>query len=394
MHHLEAQLVHDMRNAAAAIFGGAELLRTRSDRLGPGDTARLSEMIARRARVLLQLLEDVRVLDLIDQGELDVARTTIDCRTFLSTIATEQDTSKTVLSSAAPGAIAIADPVRLHQIIENLITNAVRYGGATISLDGSVDGHEVVLSVSDDGPGVPPALVESIFEEYARGETSGRHGGTGLGLSIVRQLTSTMGGHVAYRHDDGARFEVRLPRAVVASPASHRPEPAEGHTVTFWHDEAAFVEVLADFAFDGLCLGDAVVLAVTADHLAAVRASLQGRDVDVDRAIRLGQLVTIDAHQARNAITRDDVVDPAAFRLAVEGRLTPVLGGWLRTRVFGEIVDLFWRDGDVQGALDLESCWNTLRSHRSFSLLCGYQLDEATAARPTSLCECHDDVAA
>ncbi len=109
-------------------------------------------------------------------------------------------------------AAVIADEFRLRQVLKNLISNAVKYGGPRISVTGTetLDSYELV--VADDGPGVPDAIVDQLFEPFPHGGKGAPSQSVGLGLFIVRELAEAMGGSVVYeRTDDITTFTVSLP---------------------------------------------------------------------------------------------------------------------------------------------------------------------------------------
>ena len=110
-------------------------------------------------------------------------------------------------------AAANADPVRVRQIIRNLLANASRYGGPQIKVHiEEGDGHSELV-ISDDGPGIPLEDQERIFQPYERAHK--RHGqpaSVGLGLTVSRQLARLMGGDLYYKHGDGwSTFTLELP---------------------------------------------------------------------------------------------------------------------------------------------------------------------------------------
>ncbi len=121
-----------------------------------------------------------------------------------------------MLDDAAGPVWALADPGSVAQIIRILLDNAVH-----VSADGSEirvelrGGDDVALSVSDQGPGVPAAEREVIFERFKRGYSTGGQAGFGLGLAIGRELAERMGGELAIdeSYSDGAKFTLRLPAA-------------------------------------------------------------------------------------------------------------------------------------------------------------------------------------
>ena len=115
--------------------------------------------------------------------------------------------------------MVFGDEVRCEQMVYNLAANAIAYnkeaGRVRIALRAEDD--QVVLSVSDEGPGVPEALRERVFERFFRVDASRSRetGGTGLGLAIVKHAAESLGGSVAIQDGDlgGAEFVVRMPRA-------------------------------------------------------------------------------------------------------------------------------------------------------------------------------------
>lgn len=113
------------------------------------------------------------------------------------------------------GLAVMADPTRLDQILVNLLTNAYRYGGRAVRIEASSDEDGVLLSVSDDGDGVPEDLVPQLFEPFTRGAAAQAHAGSGLGLAIIRRLVEMFGAEIWYESNKpkGARFSLRLQAA-------------------------------------------------------------------------------------------------------------------------------------------------------------------------------------
>jgi two-component system sensor histidine kinase PilS (NtrC family) len=116
---------------------------------------------------------------------------------------------------------AIADPVRVRQIIRNLVTNAIRYGGSRVHVEYAEGDERVVLTVRDDGSEIPPAERERIFLPYFSAHDPGSlPSSVGLGLTVSRQLADMMGGRLAYTFDDGwSTFTLELPSAALLEPA-------------------------------------------------------------------------------------------------------------------------------------------------------------------------------
>jgi signal transduction histidine kinase len=123
--------------------------------------------------------------------------------------------------------VVVADPADLGHVMDNLIENAIRYvpAGGHVTVEAVPDRGDAVLIVADDGPGIPPAERERIFERFFRGTTGRTSGpGTGLGLAIVGELVRRWGGDVRLVDAPGARFEVRLPLIASASTAAAVPK--------------------------------------------------------------------------------------------------------------------------------------------------------------------------
>jgi signal transduction histidine kinase len=113
---------------------------------------------------------------------------------------------------------AWADPVRFRQVLRNLISNARRYGGASITVEVERRGDVVAVAVVDDGPGVPEDRELAIFEAYERGHANlTQPGSVGLGLTVSRQLARMMDGDLTFeRRDSMTRFELTVPACVGA----------------------------------------------------------------------------------------------------------------------------------------------------------------------------------
>jgi two-component system OmpR family sensor kinase len=112
--------------------------------------------------------------------------------------------------------LATGDEQRLHQVLTNLLNNARRHTppGTSVTVGLRTEGDEVVLSVLDDGPGLPPRLARTAFERFTRGDSARTRasGGAGLGLSLVEAISQAHGGSVSVDSVPGhTRFEVRLP---------------------------------------------------------------------------------------------------------------------------------------------------------------------------------------
>jgi signal transduction histidine kinase len=233
-----AMVGHELRNPFAAITTAAANLH----RFVDGDAAahRSIDVIVRQSHHVSRLLDDLLEIARINSGKLHLERRLIDVRSVVAeTIDTRRaqiDRRRQMLVEDLGEASirAEADPVRLAQIVSNLVENASKYTpeGGHISVTLVSRGSDVELAVEDDGVGIPPERCESIFEPFTQLSTRQTTEGLGLGLALVRNLTALHGGHVSVTSagpGQGSRFVVRLPVDGLADAAarSRRREAGE-----------------------------------------------------------------------------------------------------------------------------------------------------------------------
>jgi signal transduction histidine kinase len=175
------------------------------------------------------------VAELLDLARIRAGRLTLDARPVdlaelacgvAERLADVLDRSGNALAVDAPAPVgARCDPVRVEQVIANLLVNASRHApGARVSLRVSREGDRAVVVVEDDGPGIPPDALERVFDAYEKVDRSGQEQGLGLGLYIVRQIVEAHGGTIraGVGRDGGAAFRVELPGAAPVLPAAAR----------------------------------------------------------------------------------------------------------------------------------------------------------------------------
>jgi len=225
-----AALSHELRTPLNGILGFADVLLSEVD--GTLDEATREELGVIRASAshLRSLIDDILELSALESGGLKLRCEAVDVYAVAEEVVREQrplaaDKKLALDLLGTRGAIALADPQRLRQILGNIVGNAVKFtsrGGVRVAVENQND--EVVVHTIDTGPGIAPAERAAIFEEYAQaGDIATRRKGTGLGLAIARRLVAMHGGVIELESTlgQGSRFTFKLkPMArLVESPA-------------------------------------------------------------------------------------------------------------------------------------------------------------------------------
>ena len=210
---------HELRTPLTAASAGLGMLDTSArDRLRPDERA-LVDNARRNVERLAEQIDDLLAYNQLEAGTLHLEREPLDLRAVVAEAvsAVHPLTSEKgqTLEVDLPGALPTeGDPRRLEQAVVNLLSNAHRHtpSGTRVAISGRVQGDEVLLSVSDDGPGLPAGEQETIFRRSYRLRPAG--GGSGLGLAIARAIVELHGGRIRAesRPGEGATFRVALPR--------------------------------------------------------------------------------------------------------------------------------------------------------------------------------------
>lgn len=215
---LLASVSHEIRTPLTAIVGLSEEIVANRSSMAPNELDELSTIIAVQSRELAELVEDLLVASRADFGNLSIRPESIDVRdqvnSVLDGLRESNPTNKSV-SFSGDSSTAWADPLRVRQIMRNLVTNAIKYGGNQVVVAVRENGEEVTVVVADNGVGVAEREAKLIFERYYRSAQSPTQpGSVGIGLAVSRQLAEMMGGTLDYVSSGSQhRFELTLPVA-------------------------------------------------------------------------------------------------------------------------------------------------------------------------------------
>jgi PAS domain S-box-containing protein len=216
---------HELRTPLTALLGQVQLLQRRAARenhLIPRDQQTI-ETVAAQARRLDTLVLAMLDVARIEQGQLRLDLATLDLRELARRVVAEVQPTleRHTIGYAAPDAPAPVrgDALRLEQVVQNLLGNAVKYspGGGQIHLRLELLGDEVAFSVRDEGMGIPAGALPSLFERFFRAENvdNRKISGLGIGLYVVREIVARHGGAIDVQSTEGqgSTFTIRLPLA-------------------------------------------------------------------------------------------------------------------------------------------------------------------------------------
>jgi len=219
-----ANMSHELRTPLNAIIGITEMLIEDAEEFDQEGFIEPLERIARAGKHLLELINEVLDLSKIEAGKLELNDEDVDIATLVGDLVAAAQTlaskngNRLVVNGAKEAGTLRADPLRLRQIIFNLLSNACKFTEkGTVSLTVSHDkrGERIAFAVADTGIGMTPEQLGKLFQEFSQADssTTRKYGGTGLGLAITDRLCKMMGGSitVASAPGKGTTFTVTLP---------------------------------------------------------------------------------------------------------------------------------------------------------------------------------------
>jgi signal transduction histidine kinase len=354
-----AMLGHELRNPLAAIVVATALLR----RLGTDEKqTQVVDVLTRQGKHLSRIVDDLLDISRLTQNKLELRPELIEVKTVIGDAV---DTARPQIErrhhrlsvESAPDPVWLhADPVRLVQVVANLLDNAAKFtpDGGEIALQVVAVDADVAITVRDSGRGIASEHLSTVFDLFTQpGERADRAGqGLGLGLTLVRHLTEMHGGSVEVASDGpgtGSRFTVRLPIASAPGAKAPSADPAvdvarsrrilvvednedvaaslamtlahDGHTVRTVHDGSAALEAVQTFAPEVVLLDVGLPGMSGYDVARRLRETESGAPLAIiavsgyggGKERTLSRLAGCDAHLVKP-------VDPDALRAALRSR--------------------------------------------------------------------------
>jgi signal transduction histidine kinase len=224
MHHtvtgieIVSTVSHELRSPLTSVKGYTSLLMNRWDRLGDEQKRMMLEQVNHDADRVTRLITELLDISRLETGRLVLRRQMIDLSALTDSVLDQMAMEYPGLGVTRhfddPFPTVYADPDKVLQVITNLVENACKYGSPQgLEVTGEATEEEVVLSVTDHGPGIPSEDLDRVFTKFFR-RSEGKPTGSGLGLWISRGLVEAHGGRLSVRSisGQGSTFRFTLPR--------------------------------------------------------------------------------------------------------------------------------------------------------------------------------------
>src|SRR5512132_446525 len=259
-----ASMSHELRTPLNAIIGLTEMMVTNTARFGTETAAEPLRRVHRAGTHLLGLINQVLDLSKIEAGKLELSPESVNLAPVIDEVVgtarqlAEQNKNRLVVESQETLGLLTVDPMRLRQILLNLLSNACKFtkqGEVKLRVKRVVDGRNwMEIAVADTGIGMTPEQQAKLFEEFTQADssTARQYGGTGLGLAITRRLARMMGGDVTVTSETGkgSVFTLRLPASAElpakSSTGSDGRRSPTADCILVIDDDATARELIAD----------------------------------------------------------------------------------------------------------------------------------------------------
>jgi signal transduction histidine kinase/ActR/RegA family two-component response regulator len=259
-----AMLGHELRNSLSPIVTALQLMKLRGD----ASTTREQQVIERQVDHLVRLVDDLLDISKITRGKIELRRETVEIAEVIAkavemaSLLLEERAHLLTIDVPRDGMLWEGDPIRIAQVVANLLTNAARYtprGGAITLSASTLRGGDIEISVRDNGIGISDEMLPRIFDLFVQGKRNSdrAEGGLGIGLTLVKTLVGLHGGSVLAESDGlgkGSEFVIRLPATPIgraalpnakAALATPLPRSTEGKRVLVVDDNSDAATLLA-----------------------------------------------------------------------------------------------------------------------------------------------------
>jgi signal transduction histidine kinase/ActR/RegA family two-component response regulator len=304
-----AVLAHELRNPLAPIRNGVEILRRVTS---PEGRAAAEGMIERQVRHMTRLIDDLLDVSRITNGRIELRREVVDLRDILhaareATLPLIEASDQHLEVALSEQALAVeGDPARLTQVVANLLNNASKFmdRGKRIHMGAAREGDEMVITVRDEGIGIPAEFQSAIFDMFSQVDRSLERskGGLGIGLALARSIVDLHGGSIDVASEGegkGSMLTVRLPAAASGATIGPRKK-ADAHAAP---------------GAPAVARAEAALAATTTT--AQPQASIAGRRILVaddndDSAESMSLMLQLQGHQVFRAVDGEDALETAS----------------------------------------------------------------------------------
>jgi signal transduction histidine kinase len=231
---LVASVSHELRTPLTAMIGFLDVMKDPNIPMGEEERLELNTVVHQQATYMARIVADLLLLARDSSGP-DLKESVVAIDKLVSDSVWSGRSSPVGLEvDVEPGLYAYLDPDRIRQVLDNLVSNAIRYGRGNVFVSASTMDNDVVFEVHDDGPGIPRKYELAIWEQFERGPNrlNANVPGSGIGLAVVELIVRRHGGtasHEKSRRLAGTCFRVVLPNRRRPAPAPVAPRPEGLH---------------------------------------------------------------------------------------------------------------------------------------------------------------------